>query len=254
MLAIFSFLLILSLSLLVIRVASVALVHTGLGREVARFQARSAFSGAGYTTTEAEMIVGHPVRRRIVAWLMVAGNVGLVTAMSSLVVSVIGVDGGEDWRRMMFLAVGAVGLLLIASSAWVDQRLSRLISWAIGHFTDFDARDYARLLHLRKDYGVTELVVRDSDWLCGRTVGESGLHREGTLVLGIECPGGKFIGTPPPETPIRAADTLILYGRTPRIAELDRRCTGPDGDDRHAEATQEQAQLSREERAEANRL
>ena len=45
MLPIVSILVIVGLSLLVTRVASVALVHTGLGREAARFQARSAFTG-----------------------------------------------------------------------------------------------------------------------------------------------------------------------------------------------------------------
>ena len=62
MLAVVSLLLIITLSLLMTRIASVALVHTGLSREVARFQARSAFSGVGFTTSEAESVVAHPVR------------------------------------------------------------------------------------------------------------------------------------------------------------------------------------------------
>jgi hypothetical protein len=45
MAAVVSLLLIIALSLLITRIASVAFVHTGLSREVARFQARSAFSG-----------------------------------------------------------------------------------------------------------------------------------------------------------------------------------------------------------------
>ena len=57
MLAAISLFVILLISLLVVRIASVALVHTGLGREAARFQARSAFTGAGYTTSEAESVV-----------------------------------------------------------------------------------------------------------------------------------------------------------------------------------------------------
>ena len=56
MLPIVSILVIVGLSLLVTRIASVALVHTGLGREAARFQARSAFTGVGFTTSESETI------------------------------------------------------------------------------------------------------------------------------------------------------------------------------------------------------
>jgi len=39
---------------------TVALTHTGLSRESARFQARSAFTGAGFTTSEPGWTVGSP--------------------------------------------------------------------------------------------------------------------------------------------------------------------------------------------------
>jgi hypothetical protein len=58
---------VLTLSVLVIRTGAVALRLTGLPEEPARFQARSAFTGTGFTTSESEAIVNHPVRRRIVA-------------------------------------------------------------------------------------------------------------------------------------------------------------------------------------------
>lgn len=83
MAAIVSVLVILALSILVTRIATVALTHTGLSREAAAFQARSAFTGVGYTTTEAESTVTHPVRRRIIAALMLLGNLGIITSMSS---------------------------------------------------------------------------------------------------------------------------------------------------------------------------
>ena len=37
-------------------------VATGTSSELARFQARSAFTGVGFTTSEAESVVLHPVR------------------------------------------------------------------------------------------------------------------------------------------------------------------------------------------------
>ena len=54
MTAILSLLLVVTLSIVVTRVAAVALRHTGLARQTARFQARSAFSGAGFTTNESD--------------------------------------------------------------------------------------------------------------------------------------------------------------------------------------------------------
>jgi len=254
MVPIFSLLLVLGISLAVTRIATVALVHTGLGRESARFQARSAFTGVGFTTGEAESVVGHPVRRRIVMWLMLVGNVGIVTAMSSLLLSFIDLRSSNTaWIGLSVMAGGVALLIALASSAWVDRRLCSLISWALRRFTDLDARDYARLLHLRDDYGVTELCVGDGDWLAGKTVGQTGLAQEGVRVLGIECPGSSFIGAPSDDTAIRAGDTLVLYGRTPRIAEIDRRGHGPDAVRSHQAAIAEQQRIGQLEHAAAGR-
>ena len=100
---------------------------------------------------------------------------------------------------------------------------------------------------------MTELCVAEGDWLAGKPVGEAGLDQEGIRVLGIECPGGSFIGAPSEEIPIRAGDTLLLYGRTPRIAEIDRRDPGPGGDRSHHEAIAEQQQIGHQERVAAGR-
>ncbi len=75
-----SILIVLVISLLVVRVATVALTLTGMSQQMAKFQARSAFTGAGFTTSESENVVGHPVRRRIIMLLMLVGNAGIVTA------------------------------------------------------------------------------------------------------------------------------------------------------------------------------
>lgn len=66
MIAIVSLLLFVLLSTIVTRIASIALIHTGISREAAGFQARSAFTGSGFTTNESEMGANHPIRRRIV--------------------------------------------------------------------------------------------------------------------------------------------------------------------------------------------
>jgi hypothetical protein len=68
---------------LVTRVAAVALTHTGMLRQAARFQARSAFSGTGFPATESEQALNRPVRRRIALILMLFGNAGIVPAVSS---------------------------------------------------------------------------------------------------------------------------------------------------------------------------
>ena len=60
---------------------------TGLSKETARFQARSIITGTGFTTDEADHIVNYPVHRRIALVLVLIGNAGLVTAVSTIVLS-----------------------------------------------------------------------------------------------------------------------------------------------------------------------
>jgi K+/H+ antiporter YhaU regulatory subunit KhtT len=83
---------IVTISLLVNRIATVALTFTGLSRDTARFQSRVAFTGAGFTTSESELITTHPVRRRIVMMLMFLGNAGLVTVMATLMTGFVNID------------------------------------------------------------------------------------------------------------------------------------------------------------------
>lgn len=254
MIGVLSVLLVLAISLLLTRVAAVALVHTGLGREAARFQARSAFTGVGFTTGEAEDVVNHPVRRRIVGWLMLVGNIGVITVMSSLIVSFIQIEGASSRAvPVAVLFAGVAALWLAGTSRWIDERVCRFISWALIRWTSIDARDYAGLLHVREDYAVCELHVEEGDWAAGLPLGDLGLGGEGLLVLGIECPGNHFIGAPGAGVEVRGGDRLILYGRTPRIAELDVRRPGDAGDRSHRAAIDEQVRVEEAERLRAGR-
>jgi Trk-type K+ transport system membrane component len=63
MFALISLLVVVSLSMLVIRIGTRALGMTGMSKEAAAFQSLSAFSGTGFTTGEAEMVVTSPERR-----------------------------------------------------------------------------------------------------------------------------------------------------------------------------------------------
>jgi Trk-type K+ transport system membrane component len=52
---------------LIVRAASIALMMTGMNQKRARFQALSAFTGTGFTTKEAESVMNHPLRRKIIS-------------------------------------------------------------------------------------------------------------------------------------------------------------------------------------------
>ena len=84
--AVAALLVVVAISVLITRVATSGLEMTGVSRELANFQARSAYTGVGFTTSEAERVVSHGVRRKIILTLMLLGNAGVAGAIASLVV------------------------------------------------------------------------------------------------------------------------------------------------------------------------
>jgi hypothetical protein len=247
-LAIISLLIVVSLSILVTRIATIALSHTGLSKESARFQARSAFTGAGFTTNESEGVVNHPVRRRIILLLMLLGNAGIVTAVSSLILTFVG--GGETSSlpvKIVLLVAGLLALWTLAMSQWVDRRLSHLIDRALKRYTRLDVQDYASLMHLAGEYRIAELQVEPEDWIAHKTLMESQLREEGVLVLGIQRPAGTYLGAPKGHTKILPDDTLLVYGRAAALAEVDERRRDSRGDRQHQEAVVEQEEVVKQE-------
>ena len=228
-------------SLLITRIATTALTATGMSRMAARFQARSALTGVGFTTSEAESVVNHPVRRRIIMALMLAGNVGLATAVAGIIGGVLQTESAEGvLTRAVLLIGGLLAVYLLSKSERVDRRLSNLISRSLSRYTDLDVRDYQALLHVAGEYTVKELSAREGGWLAGRTLGELRLRNEGLTVLGIVRSDGSYVGVPGKDTAIEARDTVILYGRATVIAELGQRPTGAKGRIEHERRAQEE--------------
>ena len=253
MVAILTLLTVLALSVLIVRVASVALMLTGVSLPLARFQARSAFTGVGYTTSESEKIVGHPVRRRIIMLLMLLGNAGIITTISAVIGGVVAVEGRDGpplWMKVLGLIAGLAALWAVSYSKWVDRRLSRVIFGMLKRYTEIDVRDYSNLMHLSGDYGISELGVERGDYLADHELSELKLSAEGVLVLGIQRADGTFVGAPRGQTRPHAGDTLILYGRADRLRELDDRRDSIRGKIAHAEAVADQDKRRKQEDAE----
>jgi K+/H+ antiporter YhaU regulatory subunit KhtT len=183
-------------------------------------------------------VVNHPVRRRIVLMLMVAGSAGVVTAVASLIFSFGGASGGAKLERAGILIAGLVLLWLLSRSAIFERALAAAIAPLL-HRAGVTERDFAALLELEGDYAVHELAVEQDDWVSGQTLRELKLRDEGVVVLGIRRPDGGYEGAPHGTALVDAGDTLILYGTAQRIAELDERRRGREGDRAHRYAVSE---------------
>ncbi|WP_306259129.1 hypothetical protein [Pararhizobium sp. IMCC21322] len=199
----------LMISLLIIKVATVAMRLTGLPEPVARFQCISALTGTGFTTSEAEMIVNYPIRRRIVITLMVLGNFGLVSVASTFIVAFT--DAGGNGETIMFQVMLIVLAIVLTFVIMLNQTLDRLLSKITGrilsHTTDIEHRGYHRIFQLSDGYSIVEHVYKHETPTTFDAIDHHGLK-----LLAIQSAGSKQTLTVETDHPIESGDVLVYFG------------------------------------------
>jgi len=209
-----------AISLVVVRLGAAALTMTGMSADAANFQANSAFFGVGFTTREAEMVMSHRVRRRIVRDLIIAGNIGLTSALATLVATFIHDNGtSATLRTVGLLVLGAVVFWLLARSKVINHALEWSIRFTLKRSSAVRSMDYEPLLKVESGYIVVEFEVLDDSPLAGRTIAESHPTDIGIVILGISKEG-KFIGVPGPKDRIDVGNAVTVYGHEDAIGKI----------------------------------
>lgn len=213
--------LVVALSALITKIATIALTHTGLSTQSARFQARSAYTGAGFTTAESEKIMNHPVRRKIIFNLMLIGNAGIVTVMSSLILTFVLPDTlASKLYGLIIVIIGVSMVWWAIRSKWVDKVLSKIIRKILRKYTDLEVQDYAAVLHMKDDYRISEKKIAEDNWIANKTLKQLGLRNEGITILGIDRVGHDYIGNPTGNFELLPDDLITIYGKEDNITNL----------------------------------
>jgi hypothetical protein len=211
-----------ALSALIVRIGAIAFRMTGMSADVSSFQAASAYSGAGFTTDEAEVITQSPGRRKIAQRLIRLGSVGIISGIASLTLSFTG-GGNNNIGTLTLVVGGAIVVYLFARSRWVERVTTPLIERTLARTTDLRIRDYTQVLGLRDGYRVAEIDVDEEDWLTAGSIAELDLPAEGVLPLAVERADGTYLGVPGPDVEKEPGDTLVLFGQEDRLQELSDR-------------------------------
>ena len=229
-----------TISLIIVRIGAIALEMTGLSRDVASFQAQSAFSGTGFTTSESEYVVSHPARRKIIRILIFLGSAGITSVIATLVLTFLGRGREEATGYLLVLAISLMALYVVFTSKTVDRWMRRWIKRFLSRaFPELRVYDYTQLLGVTHGYSISQIKVRKNSWLANKSLRELELDKEGILVLGIYRPtdeGEVYIGAPRGDTIILPGDVLICYGPESALLELSKRVRGKRGDRAHEEA------------------
>lgn len=201
-------------SLIAVRVGATALMMTGLSWDTASFQSYSAFFGVGFTTKEAEMVVNHPVRRRIIRDLILAGNIGLTSALATLVVTLM--QSAETSHLLLIvgaLVTGALVLLFLSRIGWLQKLLDRVIRYTLERTGMVRALDYELLLRIQYGYVVSEIEVLPNTYLAGRALRDSRPWDRGVVILFIKRDDEMVPGLPGPADIIQPGDVVTAYGK-----------------------------------------
>lgn len=204
-------LLVILFSFLVVRASAIALMMTGMDEKRAKFQALSAFSGTGFTTREAEFVVNHPRRRKIVSWLMIMGNAGIVTVIVTGTSSLVTSKGLQLPINVVILVVGIFVIYKVATHKGFIRRWESFIEDRLVKSPALEEAGTEDLLHLIEGFGLVRAIIREDSPLIGNSLSQSELSEKGILVLGIER-GKTWIPVPKADETIIEGDKLVIYG------------------------------------------
>jgi hypothetical protein len=207
------------ISFIVVRIGGFALQLTGIEPEVARFQALSAFSGTGFTTREAERVVGHRTRRRIVTILIILGNAGLVTVIATLVASFTQV-GGYGWFfiRLAIIIGGIFGLYQLILRSNVGQQIIDRLQRPIVKRVLRESPVIEEVFHVERDWAISLVAMKEGSKGVGLSVSE--IAAEGDLeILGINR-AGSYLVRPGMEDKIAQGDRLLVYANRKAVKRI----------------------------------
>lgn len=206
-------------SFIIVRVGGFALQLTGIEPDIARFQALSAFSGTGFTTTEAERVVRHRTRRRIVSILIILGNAGLVTIIATLVASFTQVSGyGWFFVRLAIILVGILVLYrLIIGSRFGNRILESFRRPLLSRITR-EAPAIEEIFHTGKGWGLSLVMIRGGSKNIGLSLAD--VRAEGDIeILAIDR-ADAYLTQPDNEEEIMEGDRLVVFGNTRSVKRL----------------------------------
>jgi len=213
--------LVIAISVFVVKIATVALKMTGLDEKRAYFQALSAFTGTGFTTRDSELVVENDIRRKIIIFLMILGNAGLITVITTLIISF---GRGKGNMTPLLINVALVLLLIflffkLLTHKGVTKFLNDKIEARLEKRPPFQKRPVEEVLRIAKDYGIAEVSIKSTCQDLGKSLSESSFRENDILILAIERKDN-IVPTPKASDHILLDDILICYGKLSNIEKI----------------------------------
>ena len=190
---------------------SIAFESTGMERNKARFQALSAITGTGFTTSEAESVVNHPKRRKIATRLMFFGTTGLIGFIIAIILFVrAGLEAPSPFYIIGIVITVVTIVLLIKLGA-----INRVTTSIVRLMRKPSSTPYVaieEIIHQTGHYGVMRMAVGEQIAKTGLTLKDTDLKQREITILAIERKD-TVIPFPSDDEVIHSGDYLLCYGK-----------------------------------------
>ena len=200
----------------VIEINTSIFVATGLDRKIARFQVISMLTGTGFTTGESELIIDHPVRRRLGAFLILFGAFSLAVIISAI--SNLLTDNFYT-MEIAYIAGGLLVLLFVLRAPFVQRMMGKKMKSELKENYELADLPISDVLLMGEEDEVREIAIKEDSHFAERTFDEI-VDKEDDVMLLFIRRGEINIRTKAYETKLEPGDKLVLYGNNPRIEEI----------------------------------
>lgn len=200
----------------VIEINVVFFTLTGLDRHISRFQVISMLTGTGFTTNESELIIQHPIRRKLGAFLILFGAFSLAVIISSISSML---SKNLFTKEISYIAVALLLIMgLLKIPPW-QKKLAKRFTRVIKKTYDLEELPVGAVFLNEKDDFFTEVVIHPSSQWIDQTFNKQ-LNKEEDVNLLFIKRGEIRIRMKRLSTPFQAGDILYLLGSKHLIKKM----------------------------------
>lgn len=219
LLAVSLILIVFTLYLFVIEFYSVAFKLTGLATKKIRFQVASMFTGAGFTTSESELIVNDDRRRKIAVACMYTGHIFSVLFMGLMINVLFSIGSIESstikaWHFVvLYVSLGLFFIVLFIKIPPINKRFQKLLETiAINSSRRSRNTNIITVVDYYGKHAISEVVLNKIPSFAHEvTLSQMELTKKYSINI-LSIKRGNRIVDVTKDTMFRKGDILIIYG------------------------------------------
>lgn len=199
----------------IVEISASILYATGLKKNIARYQSISMLTNTGFTTDEAKLIIDHPVRRKISAFLILFGAFSL-----AVIISILSTYLSKDIRiketAMIVLMTGI--LLSILKTRFIQGKMKEKFSSSMESQYAIDELPIKDALYMNEDDFFTDIPLSKESALLEKNCPDMFTDRQDVQLLFIKR-GTEVIRLGLENEKLHEGDILFVLGKKKHIED-----------------------------------